>query len=171
MSFFVCRIREQRWWLGLFIGIFAMLFWVGYRYIVQLNTIKTPPVKVVAPVPEQPRNNPNDSLLDLKMERDRERSQELEQVQQLLDQIGLSDDVRKQAEQELWRLTQASAKEHELENLLQARGFEHSLVTIGQKLVTVVVEQQLRPEQASAIGQMAAEVSNLNLDQIQVVEK
>ncbi len=171
MSFFVCRIREQRWRLGIFIGIFAVLFWAGYRYIVQLNTVKTPPVNVAASAPEQPRSNPTDSLLDLKMERDRERSQELEQVQQLLDQIGLSDDVRKQAEQELWRLTQASAKEHELENLLQARGFAHCLVTIGKKLVTVVVDQQLQPQQASAIGQMAAEVSNLNLDQIQVVEK
>ncbi|TCL70796.1 SpoIIIAH-like protein [Hydrogenispora ethanolica] len=163
---------QQRWWLLAFMGLFGFFFWLGYRYIVQVNSdIVPPPVQEPIP-PKIPRQySPNDTLLDLKLERDRERSQEAEQVQELLDKVGLSDQVRKAAEEELWRLTQNAAREHELENLLLAKGFKDCLVTIGQRMVTVVVGANLQPEQASTIGQLAAEVTALGLDRIQVVER
>lgn len=164
---------QERWWLLVFTGLFGIFFWLGYSHIVQVNAVKVQPPPVKEPIPPKiPREyTPNDSLLDLKLERDRERSQEVEQVQELLDKVGLSDEVRKEAEQELWRLTQVASKEHELENLLVAKGFKNCLVTIGQRMVTVVVGAKLQPDQASAIGAMAAEVTAVGLDRIQVVER
>ena len=157
--------------MALLVLILAGLFGYGYYRVIPAETPKLPPVKEPSPLNIPREYSPNDSLLDLKIERDRERSQEVETVQEMLDKVGLSDDVRKQAEQELWRLTQATAKEHELENLLKAKGFNNALVSISQKLVSIIVDRKLGVDDVRDIGQLAAEVTAFNLEQIQIVEK
>jgi stage III sporulation protein AH len=92
-------------------------------------------------------------------------------VQELLDKVGLSDEVRKQAEEELWRLTQATARERELENLLKAKGYNESLVSISQRLVSIIIAKKLHSEEVKDIGRLAAEVTAFNLEQVQIVEK
>ena len=149
----------------------AGFFTYGYYRVTPTETPKLPPVKEPSPLNIPREYSPDDTLLDLKIERDRERSQEVEKVQDLLDKVGLSDEVRKQAEQELWRLTQATAKEHELENLLRAKGFHNALVSISQKLVSIIVDKKLGVNDARDIGQLATEVTAFNLEQIQIVEK
>ncbi|HEX3047743.1 MAG TPA: SpoIIIAH-like family protein [Bacillota bacterium] len=191
---FFAWIEKHR--LTLFFGLMgaAALFWYGYRLINSLNPVpsgisgaigqsatgqgdgqtatdQSPGVKEPGPLKIPREYNPSDSLLDLKIERDRERSRETEQVQDLLNKVGLTDETRKQAELELWRLTQATAKEHELETLLKARGYQESMVTISPKLVTVVVAGKLDPQKANEIGQATAEVTTYSLDQIEIVER
>ncbi|MCL6590518.1 MAG: SpoIIIAH-like family protein [Firmicutes bacterium] len=186
-TFFVW-VEKHR--LTLFFGLMgaAALFWYGYRLMSHPGpewaganpgfaatgpavTGQTPEIKKPGPLKIPREYSPSDSLLDLKIERDRERSRETEQVQDLLNKVGLSDETRKQAEQELWRLTQATAKEHELETLLKARGYQESMVTISPKLVTVVVVGKLDPGKANEIGQATAEVTTYSLDQIEIVER
>ncbi len=159
--------------LGIILTALFMLglFAYGYYRVIPVQTPKLPPVKEPLPLNIPREYSPSDSLLDLKIERDRERSQEVEKVQDLLDKVGLSDEVRKQAEQELWRLTQVTAKEHELENLLKARGFSNALVSISQKLVSVIIDKKLNVDDVRDIGQLAAVVTAFNLEQIQIVEK
>lgn len=158
-------------WISIVTLGLISLFAYGYLMVHRINlptpiTAKEPPaVKMPAEISEK------NSLLDLKMERNRERSQEIERLQEFLTKNGLSDEVRKQAEQELWRLTQAGVKEHELENLLKAKGFNEALVTICQKLVTVVIAGKLHADQVSVIGQMASEVTAFDLDQVQIIER
>jgi stage III sporulation protein AH len=171
MKDFFYIIHQRIIWMVVVVIAMAGLFGYGYYRAIPAEIPKLPSVKEPAPLNIPREYSPNDSLLDLKIERDRERSQEVEQVQDLLDKIGLSDEVRKQAEQELWRLTQATAKEHELENLLKAKGFNESLVSISQKLVSVIVAKKLQQNEARDIGQLAAEVTAFNLEQIQIVEK
>jgi stage III sporulation protein AH len=160
----------------LLVALLALLFWGGFQMVHRVNQVNKEPV-AESPLVEPPpltipkEYNPGDTLLDLKLERDRERSEDMERVQQLLEQAGLSGDVRKSAEKELWRLTQATAREHELENLLLAKGFDQCLVTVGEKLVTVVVAHKLQPDQAKLVGELAADISTFNLDQIQIVER
>ncbi len=170
-NFWIYNWRRRPGWLGLFVLLFAALFYLGYQHIVTVNSVKIPPIQEPLPLKIPRQYDPNDTLLDLKIERDRERSREVERVEQLLEKVGLSDEVRKQAETELWRLTQSSSKEHELENLLQAKGFTNCLVTIGQRMVTVVVPGKLQPDQAGVIGQMAVDITAFNPEQIQVVER
>ena len=161
-------------WLGLTILVFACLFGFGYRYYLAINTNASnpaPEVKEPAPLKIPREYSPSDTLLDLKIERDRERSQEKERIEELLDKIGLTDETRKQAEQELWRLTQAASKEQELETLLKAKGFQESMVAIHPKSVTVVVTGMIDAGNAGSIGQMAADVTGYGLEQIEVVEK
>lgn len=159
-------------WLTIALVVFAGLFGFGFHHILLVNEpVSNSELKEPAPLKIPREYSPSDSLLDLKIERDRERSQEKERVQELLDQAGLTDEIRKQAEQELWRLTQAVAKEQELETLLKAKGFQESMVTINPKIVTVVVAGKIDAGNAGTIGQVASDVTGYELDQIEVVEK
>ena len=170
---FINLTDKDRIYLFILLLLGSSLFYLGYQYIHHINqpaeVLREQPVKpVVLPTNEY---NPADSLLEIKLGRDRDRSRELERVQNLLEQIGLSDEVRKEAERELWRLTQSISKENELESMLKANGFKECLVTIGQKTITVVVSGKLNPEEAKAVGQVTTEVSGFGYDQIRIVEQ
>jgi hypothetical protein len=158
-------------WTVIAVLILVAMFGYGYYRTIPVEIPKLPPVKEPAPLNIPREYSPNDSLLDLKIERDRERSREIESVQELIEKVGLSDEVRKQAEAEIWRLTQATAKEHELENLLKAKGFDETLVSINPKLISIIVAKKLQAEEARDIGQLAAEVTSFDLQQVQIVEK
>ncbi len=170
MKQFFYVINNRKYWVLIVVAVCATMFWYGYRQVIRVNQTENPPL--VNPAPSVPREyNPGDSLLDFKIERDRERSREVERIQSLLDKIGLSDQVRKEAEEELWRLTQATSKEHELENILMAKGFEECMATIGRNLVTVAISGRLQPEDAKNIAITSAEVTGYQLDRIQILER
>lgn len=171
MKEFFYVTTQRKIWTVLLAVFLVGLFSYGYYRVIPAKLPKLPPVKDPVPLNIPREYSPNDSLLDLKIERDRERSREVERIQELLDKIGLSDEVRKQAEEELWRLTQATAKEHELENLLKAKGFNEALVSISQRLVSIIVAKRLAPDEVRDIGQLAADVTTFNLEQVQIVEK
>jgi len=168
------KMMAPKTWITITLMVFAGLFGFGFHHILSVNAPllnQNHELKEPAPLKIPREYSPSDSLLDLKIERDRERSQEKERVQELLDQAGLTDETRKQAEQELWRLTQAIAKEQELETLLKAKGFQESMVTINPKVVTVVIAGKIDAGNAGTIGQVAADVTGFGVDQIEVVEK
>lgn len=163
-------------YLNLFLVIILLtgMFWIGYQYHRFLYKQEPTPSSALLKQPEitAPKNYlKNDSLLDIKLARDRERSREQERIQDILDKIGVSDDIRQQAEKELWRLTQATTKEAELENLLKANGFENCFVAMNNGLITVVVNRILQTEEVKSIGRFTAEVTGLSLDKIQIVER
>jgi len=173
MNRYFYAFKKKRLYFLLVITVSLGMFYLGYRHICRINhpprsTVSLPVMPVVAAKPAAPAA---DSLLEIKLVRERERSRETERIQEILERVGLSDDLRKQAEAELWRLAQATAKETELENLLKANGFAECLVTIGEKLVTVILGEKLNAEQAGEVGRFAAEVTGTELEQIQIVEK
>jgi phage terminase Nu1 subunit (DNA packaging protein) len=149
------------------------LFWLGYHYIEVINrpiASPLPPRAAPAALPvSSARYQTGEPLLEIKLIRDRERSREIEQLHNLLDRLNLGAEVRRQAERELWRLTAAAAKENELENLLKANGVKNNMVTLSSNLVTVIITDKIDPEQVKLIGQLAAEVTAYQLDQIRIV--
>lgn len=164
-------ITENKYWVFILVIISGIMFQYGYRQVSRANQSPIPP-PVKNPVPSVPREyNPGDSLLDLKIERDRERSREVERIQNLLDKVGLSDQVRNEAEAELWRLTQCTSKEHELENILRAKGFKECMVTISRKMVTIAIAGKLQADDVKNIATTTTEVTGFNLDQIQILER
>lgn len=168
MKKFFWVINDSKYWAVILLVVCGIMFRYGYRQVIQANQNIVPP-PVIPPVPRE--YNPGDSLLDLKIERDRERSREVERIQSLLDKIGLSDQVRSEAEEELWRLTQCVSKEHELENLLKAKGYQECMVTISRKMVTVAVSEKLQTTDVKNIAITAAEITGFNLDQVQIMER
>lgn len=170
MKQFFYVVNNRKYWAIITLIVCGTMFYYGYRQIVRVNQTEAPPP--INPAPSSPREyNPGDSLLDFKIERDRERSREVERIQSLLDKIGLSDQVRKEAEEELWRLTQATSKEHELENILMAKGFKECMATIGRKMVTIAISGRLNSDDVKNIAITGAEVTGYQLDQIQIIER
>lgn len=170
MKQFFYVVNNRKYWAIITLIVCGAMFCHGYLRIVRTNRTEAPPP--INPAPSVPREyNPGDSLLDFKIERDRERSREVERIRSLLDKIGLSDQVRKEAEEELWRLTLATSKEHELENLLKAKGFKECMATIGRKMVTVAISGRLDPDDVKNIAITSAEVTGYQLDQIQILER
>jgi stage III sporulation protein AH len=167
-------IRANKVYLAIALSLFCSLFILGYQYIHNVNS-KQPDsqIKVEEQVthPAKPDYTPGDALVDLKLSRDRERSRELERVQGLLEQAGLSEQGKKEAETELWRLNQVTEKESELEKVLSANGFRETLVTVGHNSVTVVITSRLKTEEAERIGGMAAEVTGFNIEEVRIVEQ
>lgn len=187
------NIFKSRWGILITILICVGMFWLGFLWVTQNNqpdntlrdrkaplteqrsassqtgTGRTAPMPLPQKIPKE--YNPGDSLLDLKIERDREKSRDIETMKELLDQVGLTDKARQEAEQELWRLTAAVTKEHEMENILKAKGLRDCMVTIGQQAATVVVGGKLKAEEARGIGELLAESSTLRLDQIRIMER
>lgn len=189
------NLLGNRWGILVSALIIAACFWLGYRWVVQNNqpdslgaernsvtaehgappspteNMETPPLPGTIPQKIPKEYNPGDTLLDLKIDRDREKSRDIETIKELLAKVGLTDKVRQEAEQELWRLTAAAAKEHELEGLLKAKGFRDCFVNIGQQSVTVVVGEKIDTGEARSIGELMAESTSLRLDQIRIVKR
>ncbi len=167
-------MKKDKMYLSIVLALSCSLFISGYQYIRRINRMEPEPL----PVAERPKiqadaaaYSPGDRLLEVKLGRDRERSRELERMEALMAQSGLSDQVRREAEREYWRLTQAISKEKELENILKANGFDHCMVTVGSKHVTVVVGEKLTPERARSFGEYTAEVTGFGLEQVRIVEQ
>ena len=171
MKNFFYTIHQNKIWFIAATLAFCGLFWVGYHQVIRVNKPLEAPKQELAPLKIPREYSAPDSLLDLKMERDRQRSRETVRVQEIIEKIGLSDEVRKQAESELWRLNQVTSKEYAVENLLQAKGYPEALVTINTNLVTVVVKGKYKATEIGSIGQAAAEVTGYNLEQIEIVER
>jgi hypothetical protein len=171
MKKIILVMKDNKYWVIIFLLVCGVMFRYGYQQVIRANQSPVPP-RIKKPVPSVPREfNPGDSLLDLKIERDRERSREVERIQNLLDKIGLSDQIRNEAEEELWRLTQSTSKEHELENLLKAKGFKECMVTIGRKMITVAITGKIQADDVKDIALTTAEVTGFGLDQIQILER
>ena len=140
----------------------GIMFWYGYQQVIRVNQPRSR-LRLKTRFLRSPREfNPGDSLIRLKIERDRERSREVERIQDLLDKIGLSDQVRNEAEEELWRLTQCTSKEHELENLLKAKGYKECMVTISRKMATIAISGKLQDVDVKNIDLTTAEVTGFN---------
>jgi stage III sporulation protein AH len=151
---------------------FGGLFYLGYHYIETVN--RPPAIPSVVPKPSavfpvNRRYEMTDPLLEVKLSRDRERSREIERIQAILDRHNLTSDVRYQAERELWRLTQTTVKESELESVLQANGFKNNLAQLTPNLVTVIIADKIAPEQVKLIGRFTAEITGYQLEQIRIV--
>jgi len=167
-------MKKDKMYYSIVLALSCTLFLLGYQYIHRINQVEPDPLPVV----EKPKismdhtvYSPDDRLLDVKLGRDRERSRELERIEALMSQSSISDQVRREAEREYWRLTQAISKEKELENILKANGFHNCMVTIGSKYVTVIVGGKLTPDKARSLGEYSAEVSGFSLEQVRIVEQ
>lgn len=168
-------LKGEKIYLSIVLALSTYLFITGYFYIRHLNqgeefVPKIPESQNQLAVTVIPEVAETGGLVELRLSRDRQRSRELENLNQMLAIDQLSPELRRAAEQELWRLNQASSKEREMENLLRANGFEAILVTISTKNVTVVVSEKLNLEGANIIGSLAAEISGFGLEQVRVVE-
>jgi hypothetical protein len=112
------------------------------------------------------------SIADFRLERDREQSRQRERLQEMLVAAGAGSDWSKQLEKDLLSLEKRVNYEHELENLLSARGYPNVAVSVNEASVTIVMKgKTLAPEQVGLIGQWTADVTGYPIDQIRIVDQ
>lgn len=172
-KFFTYRRRDL-----LIIGLGAVLFFAAGWYLQSGWTrvkVEQPP----APVIEEDLSNKvvleqkeTQSLVDFRLERDREHSRQRERLQEMLTAAETGTDWAKQVQTDLLGLERRINHEHELENLLTARGYPDSGVAVNDSTVTIVIKgQTLSAEQVGLIGQWAADVSGYPIGQIRIADQ
>lgn len=104
---------------------------------------------------------------EYRMERDRSRAMQIEQLKEFLQFESLST-MDTQARNELMRLLQRTEQEIQAEGLLRARGLMEALVVVADSGAIVVVTDSLTQSEAGSIGNVVANVTGIPLDRITI---
>lgn len=110
--------------------------------------------------------------LEYRLERDRLRSSEMEILEKLLDDPGLSEENRTRVQSRMMALLSAQETESNLENLLAAQGYSPAVVFLQGAGVTVVVGgTPLSSEDATRIGELVARTASVPPQNVVVMER
>ena len=108
-------------------------------------------------------------LIDFRLERERERSRLQERLEELF--TTASEETAKEIHKELRELAEKTAMEHELENILRARGYHDVAVAIYPRSVTVVIKGgSLSDHTVSTVGRLVADLAQCPLEEIRIME-
>jgi len=110
-------------------------------------------------------------FVEYRIEREKQRSQQLEYLEKMLETQSLSDQQRYELQKELLVLLDNIAKETDLENLLKANGYLDAVVLIENNSVTVVVPVTLTVQEAEIIGELVHRITNVRLDRITIIDE
>lgn len=109
------------------------------------------------------------TVVDFRLERERERSRLQERLEELF--ATASEETAKEIHKELRDLAEKSAMEHELENLLRARGYHEVAVAIYPRGITVVIRDgDLSEQTVSTVGRLVADLAQCPLEEILIME-
>lgn len=104
---------------------------------------------------------------EYRLERDRSRAMQLEQLRQLLEAEHVA-----AADQEtintLLTLLERTEKELQAEGLLRARGMSDALVVVAEAGAIVVVSEPINANEAASIGDVVSRVTGVPLDRITI---
>lgn len=102
-----------------------------------------------------------------RLERDRSRSLQLEQLRQLL-AMGERSAADEEAVRQLLALLDRTERELQAEGVLRARGLSEALVVLADQGVIVVVAQPIGAAEAAAIGDAVSRVTGVPLERITI---
>lgn len=118
------------------------------------------------PVAGAARGSPD----ELRAQRERLRSQEMELARQILEDPQASEARKTEAQRELLELLQRSRKELEIEQLLGAAGVADVAVSIGDSGVQVVVPYPVTAQGAARIGELVARMAGVRREDISIID-
>lgn len=107
--------------------------------------------------------------VDMKMNREKQRNELTEGLNEIINNPSTSEETRKQASNMKLQLVKDQELEIKIEDLLGAKGFEDSLVYISEETVNVVVNKELQQKDAAKIFDLVANESKVNYDNIKLM--
>lgn len=107
--------------------------------------------------------------VDMKMNREKQRNELTEDLNEIINNPSTSEETRKQASNMKLQLVKDQELEIKIEDLLGAKGFEDSLVYISEETVNVVVNKELQKKDAVKIFDLVANESKVNYDNIKLM--
>lgn len=109
-------------------------------------------------------------ILDMKMEREKQRNDLTEELNEIINNPSTSDTSREEASNMKVKLVKYQETELKIENLLSAKGFEDALVYIGEDNVNVVVRKDnLSKTDAAKIFDLVSEQTGVSYDSIKLM--
>lgn len=114
----------------------------------------------------------SDILDSLRLERSRTRSRNLESLEMVARDSGLSEEARTAASMQLLDLSKRTEAEAEAEALIKARGYKDALVFVrGDTCDVVISGRELSQADAEQIGDIAARCLGVELANITIIEQ
>lgn len=108
--------------------------------------------------------------IDMKMNRERQRNELTEDLNEIINNPSTAEETRKQASNMKLQLVKDQELEIKIEDLLGAKGFEDSLVYISNDTVNVVVsKEELQQQDAAKIFDLVASEAKIAHDSIKVM--
>jgi len=113
-----------------------------------------------------------DILDSLRLERSKTRSRNIESLEMIARDSGLSDEARTAASMQLLDLSKRMEAEAEAEALIKARGYKDALVFVrGDTCDVVISGKELSKTDAEQIGDIAARCLGVDLANITIIEQ
>ncbi|WP_334109748.1 SpoIIIAH-like family protein [Thermodesulfitimonas autotrophica] len=127
-------------------------------------------VTVVSAPYQQEVKAPRDSFfVDYSLEREINRSRQLELLREIASGTATDEATRKQAQERLMVLSERAEKEARLEGILRAKGFEDAAVAIGEQSVTVIVPGRVPPEETTTIAALVYHTVGVPQEQVVIL--
>ena len=109
---------------------------------------------------------------EYRIERDKNRSKEVEMWQDIINSEKAEDNFKNMAQQELVKIVALTDKEMMIENLIVARGFNDALVFLTDDSATVIVEaKELTPSNIAQIQDIIVRKTKLEPKNIKIMKK
>ncbi len=106
-------------------------------------------------------------MSQVKLEREKNRSENKEVLNKIIDNKEISEDQKQSALDRLVHMTEVSELETQIENVLSTKGLEDTVVTIGDKNVDVVVGMtEITDAQRAQIEDIVKRKAEVSVDQI-----
>lgn len=115
------------------------------------------------------KNISKEFFIDYRLERDKNRSQHIELLENIVKNEDTDAETRSQAQKEMINLVQLSEKEMVVENLIRAKGFNDVIVFIHDGYVNAIVDaKKLSASNAAQIQDIINKETGISLDKISI---
>lgn len=124
-----------------------------------------------ASAPEVESSPKTDYFASARLERDQNRSKELEIHRETINNDNSTIDAKKEAEQEVKRIALAIENESVIESLIKAKDIDQVVAYINKDSVNIIVSSSgLLPTQVAQIKDIVIEKTGFTADKIKIIE-
>jgi len=133
------------------------------------ETISQPQITIIA---EEAKGLKDNFFNEYRLERERTRSEQVEKLNEVINNLNSSADIRQKAQEELLWFTNSLGKETKIENALLAKGFTDAVAVIELESVMVIVPSEgLRDDEIARIADIVTMISGCDMEDIIIVPK
>ena len=139
---------------------------LGEAQMVNGTAAASSPTPTPAPTPLR-----DEYFVQAKLERDVKRSESMDMLTTILNADDTDKEARKQAEDEIHRLADATEKEMMIENMIRAKDYEDTIVFMGENLISIAVKSEgLNEVDAAVLRDIAISATGCSGEEVKIVE-
>lgn len=111
-------------------------------------------------------------FVEYRLERERSRGQQIEIAREIINNTNSDPEVRKKAQEQMYKISDVLQKELEVESLIRAKGYKDSVVFLEGNTVTVVIQSKdLNQEDAMKITDLVSRSTQVSAQNVVIIPK